>query len=160
MDRNVRGTRGVPGINTTTPHQIDIDSEAMELVVHEGSQVTKPNPPISTDRYNMAASSNTASCAAPVILSVWVLSPRAPATPMTAALLSLSVLMGGGWFFYLGPLVHHQLPRLAIYVYLMRGGSVDTWPPSRTPDFSVYVCPGGYYGRGRHVISFRPDGGG
>ena len=52
---------------------------------------------------------------------------------------------GGGWFCYLGPLVYHRLHRLAIYVYLMGGGGVDTWSPSRTPDFSVYVCPGGYY---------------
>ena len=92
----------------------------------------------------MAASSDTASCVAPVSLSVWVLPPRASATPLIAALLSLSVLMEGGWFCYLGPLVHHHLPCLAIYVYLMGGGSVDTWPPSHTPDFSVYVGPGGY----------------
>ena len=41
--------------------------------------------------------------------------------------------------------MHHQLHRLAICVYLMGGGSVDTWYPSRTPDFSVYFYPGGYY---------------
>ena len=41
--------------------------------------------------------------------------------------------------------MHHRLPRLAIYVYLMVNGSVDTWSPSLTPDFSVYVFPGGYY---------------
>ena len=93
----------------------------------------------------MAASSDTASCVAAVSLSVWVLPPRASATLLIAPLLSLSVLMGGGgWFCYLAPLVHHQLPCLAIYVYLMGGGSVDTWTPSRTPDFSVYVCPSGY----------------
>ena len=51
----------------------------------------------------------------------------------------------GGWFCYLGTLVYHRLHHLAIYVYLMGGGGVYTWPPSRTTDFSVYVCPGGYY---------------
>ena len=45
IDRKVRGTRGVPGINTTTPHQRDLDSEEMESVVHEGAQVTKQAPP-------------------------------------------------------------------------------------------------------------------
>ena len=54
------GTQGGPGINTTTPHQIDIDSEARELVVHEGAQVTKQPPPIRTDRYNRAAISGFA----------------------------------------------------------------------------------------------------
>ena len=94
---------------------------------------------------NMAAFSNTASCAAPVSLSVWVLPPRATPTPRTAALLSLSILVGGGWFCYLVPLTHHRLHRLAIYVYLMGGGGVDTWSPSRSPDFSVYVFPAGYW---------------
>ena len=93
----------------------------------------------------MAASSDTASCVAPIILSFWLLPPRASATPLIATLLFLSVLMEGGWFYYLGPLVHHQLPRLALDVYLMGGGSVDNGPPSRTPDFSVYVGPGGYW---------------
>ena len=51
---------------------------------------------------------------------------------------------GGGWFCYLVPLVHHQLHRPAIYVYLMGGGGGVTWSPARTPDFSVYVRPGGY----------------
>ena len=91
----------------------------------------------------MVASSDTASCAAPMSLSVWFLPPCAPATLLTTALLSLSVLMGGGWFCYLGPLVHHRLPHLAIHVYLMGGDSVDTCPPSRTTDFSIYVGPGG-----------------
>ena len=77
-------------------------------------------------------------------LSIWVLPPRSPPTPLTAALLYLSVLVGG-WFCYLVPLVHHRLHCLAIYVYLMGGGGVDTWSPSCTPDFSVYVCPGGYW---------------
>ena len=27
----------------------------------------------------------------------------------------------------------------------MGGGGVDTSSPSRTPDFSIYVCLGGYY---------------
>ena len=45
---------------------------------------------------NVAASSDTASCAAPVSLSIWVLPPHSPPTPLTAALLSLSVLVGGG----------------------------------------------------------------
>ena len=77
------------------PHQIDIDSKARESVVHKGAQVKKPPPPpIRTERDNMAASSDTASCVAPVSLSVWVLPPRACATPLIAALLSLSVLMG------------------------------------------------------------------
>ena len=60
IDRKVGGTRGGPGINTTTPHQIDIDSEAMESVVHEGAQVTKPTPTIRTDRDNRAAISRVA----------------------------------------------------------------------------------------------------
>ena len=41
--------------------------------------------------------------------------------------------------------MHHRLHRLAIYVYLMGGGGVDTWYPSRTSAFSVYICPDGYY---------------
>ena len=45
IDRKVGGTQGGPGINTTTPHQIEIDSEAMESVVHEGPQGTKSTPP-------------------------------------------------------------------------------------------------------------------
>ena len=92
----------------------------------------------------MAASSDTASFAAHVSLSVWVLLPCAPPTPLLAALLSLSILVGGGWFCYPGPLVHHRLHCFAIYVYLMGGGGVDTWSPSHTPEFSVYVLPGGY----------------
>ena len=78
---------------------------------------------------NITASSDTATCAAPVILSVWVLPPLAPTTPLTAALLTLSVLMGGGWFCYLVPLVHHLLHRLVIYVYLMGGGVFIPGPP-------------------------------
>ena len=92
----------------------------------------------------MVASYHTASCATPVSLSVWVLPPRAPETPLIAALLSMSVLMGGGWFCYLDPLVHHRLYCLAIYVYLLGGVSVDTWYPSRNPDFYVCVYPGRY----------------
>ena len=94
---------------------------------------------------NVTTSSYTASCAAPVSLYVWVLPPRSPPTPLTASLLSLSVLVGGGLFFYLSPLVHHQLHHPAIYVYLMGGVGVDTWSPSRTPEFSVYVRTGGYW---------------
>ena len=52
--------RGVLGINTTTPHQIDIDSKAMESVVQEGAQVTKPPPPIRKDRDNRAEISGVA----------------------------------------------------------------------------------------------------
>ena len=53
---------------------------------------------------------------------------------------------GGGWFYYLAPLMNHQLNLPAIYVYTYGGGGggVDTWSPSRTPNFSVYVRPGGY----------------
>ena len=40
--------------------------------------------------------------------------------------------------------MHYQLHCLDIYVYLMGGGGVDTWSPSRNPDFSVYVYPSGY----------------
>ena len=60
IDIKVGGTRGGPGINTTTPHQIDIDIEAMESVVHEGAQVTKPTPPIRKDRDNRAKISGVA----------------------------------------------------------------------------------------------------
>ena len=45
----------MPGINTTTPHQIDIDSKVRESVVHKGAQVKKPTPFIRTDRNNRAA---------------------------------------------------------------------------------------------------------
>ena len=79
-------------------------------------------------------------------LSVWVLPPRAPPTPLTAALLSLSVLVGGGGVVLLpGTSRAPPTPPPDIYVYLMGGGGVDTWYPSRTPDFSVYVCPGKYW---------------
>ena len=55
IDRKVGGTRGVPGINTTPPpHQIDIDSKVMDLVVKEGGQVTKPTRPTRTYRDNRA----------------------------------------------------------------------------------------------------------
>ena len=54
IDRKVGGTRGVPVISTTPTHQIDIDSGAMESVVHEGDQVTKPTTPTKTDRDNRA----------------------------------------------------------------------------------------------------------
>ena len=59
-DRKFGGTLGGPGINTTNPHQIDMDSEAMESVVHEGGQVTKPTPSIRTERDNRAAISGVA----------------------------------------------------------------------------------------------------
>ena len=52
---------------------------------------------------------------------------------------------GGGWFCYLGHLVNHRLHRLAINVDLMGGGGVGTWSPLRSPNFYVYVCPGGYW---------------
>ena len=52
----------------------------------------------------MVASSDTVSCPAPVSLSVWVLPPHAPATPLIDALLSLSVLMEGDGFVTWGPL--------------------------------------------------------
>ena len=40
------GAREGGQVSTPThPHQIDIDSEAMESVVHEGAQVTKPTLP-------------------------------------------------------------------------------------------------------------------
>ena len=45
IDRKVGDAQGGQGINPPPPHQIDIDSEAMESVVHEGAQVTKPTPP-------------------------------------------------------------------------------------------------------------------
>ena len=45
-------------------------------------------------------------------------------TTDSTALLSLSILMGWGG-----------------------GGSVDTWYPLRTPNFSVYVCPSGCWMR-------------
>ena len=60
----------------------------------------------------------------------------------------LSVLVEeGGWFCYMGPLAHLQLHHPAIYVCPDgggEGGGVDTWNPSLTPDFAVYICPGGY----------------
>ena len=49
IDRKVGGTRGGPGINTTTPHQIDTDSDTRKFVVQEGDQVTKP-PPLPSGR--------------------------------------------------------------------------------------------------------------
>ena len=94
----------------------------------------------------MTASSNTESCAAPVSLYVWVLPPCTPPTPLTAAPLYLSVLEGGGWICYLGPLTHLRLCLPAVYVCPSRGGGggrVDTWSPSCTPGFDVYVRPGG-----------------
>ena len=41
--------------------------------------------------------------------------------------------------------MHHRHHHHAIYVYLVVGGGIDTWSPSRAPNFSVYVCPGGYW---------------
>ena len=41
---------------------------------------------------------------------------------------------GGGWFYYLGPLMHHQLNLPAIYVYTYGGGVVVLIPgPLRAP---------------------------
>ena len=72
---------------------------------------------------NVTTSSNTASCAAPVSLSVWDLPPCAPPNPLNAEPLSLSVLVGGG------------------------GVSFVTWPPSHTSDsadpLSLSVLVGG-----------------
>ena len=47
---------------------------------------------------NVAASSDTASCTAPVSLSLWIVPPHAHPTPLTDALLSLSVLVRGVGF--------------------------------------------------------------
>ena len=55
IDRKVGVTQGGAGINTTPPHQIDIDSGVVGSVVHEGTQVTKPTPPTKTDRDNREA---------------------------------------------------------------------------------------------------------
>ena len=72
---------------------------------------------------NMISSSDTASCTAPVSLSVWVL-PTTP-TPLTAAPLSLSVLVGGGgWFCYLGPLAHLRLCCPSVSIRPVVGGFV------------------------------------
>ena len=85
--------------------------------------------------------------------------PRATPTPLTAAPLSLSVLVGG-WFCYLVPLVHLRLCNPAVFVRpglgglllipgsphapptllslsVLVGGVVLTRPPSRTPDSVV-----------------------
>ena len=55
--------------------------------------------------------------------------------------------LGGGWFCYLGPLAHLRLHCPTIYVCTDGGGGggVDTWSPLCTPDFYVYVRPGGYW---------------
>ena len=66
---------------------------------------------------NVIASSNTVSGAALMILSVWVLPPLAPPTPLNVALMYLSLLVGGGGLVgYLGPLAHLQLRRPAVSV--------------------------------------------
>ena len=99
---------------------------------------------------NVAASPDTAPCAAPVSLSVWVLPPRAPLTLLTASRCLCPSWWGGGvGFFYLAPphAPPTPLPRcLCMYLWCVcvcGGGGVDTWSPSRTPNFAVYVCPGG-----------------
>ena len=52
---------------------------------------------------NVTASFDTASCTAPVKLSVWFLTPRAPPNLLTTALLYLYVLVGEGLLSIPGP---------------------------------------------------------
>ena len=77
-------------------------------------------------------------------LSVWVLPPCAPPTPLTATLLSLSVLVEGLVLLPGPPRAPPTTPPR--YLCLSDGGGgVDTWSPSRTPKFSIYIRPGGYW---------------
>ena len=93
---------------------------------------------------NVAASSNAASCAAPMILGVWFLPPCAPPTPLTAAPLYLSVLVGGVGFVTWAPShTSDSAAPMFLFVLLGEGRGGDTWSPSRTPNFSFYVRPGG-----------------
>ena len=81
---------------------------------------------------NVAASSDTASCAAPMSRSIWVLPPRARPTPLTAALLSLSILVGG-LVFLPGPPRTPPTPSYR-YLCLSDGGGVVLIPvPPRVP---------------------------
>ena len=68
-------------------------SQSLVFFLHRPTCASTFSPLLSFT--NMAASSDTTSCVAPVSLYVWVLPPCASATPLIAALLSLSVLMGG-----------------------------------------------------------------
>ena len=111
--------------------------QSIVFFIHRHTSASTFSPVLSFT--NVVASYDTSSCAATVSLYIWVLQPIAPPTSLTTTLLSLSVLVGVGWFCYLVPLVHHRLHRPDIYVYLMGGGGVDTWSPSCTPRI-FFLC--------------------
>ena len=66
--------------------------------------------------------------------------PCAPPTPLTTTLLSLSVLVGGGgWFFYLAPLEHDRLRRPAVSVCPSLGFLLFIPGPPHVPSTFLYL---------------------
>ena len=68
--------------------------------------------------------------------------PCATPTPLTATLLSISILVGGGGFVTWSPSRTSDSASPMSLSVLVGGVVVDTWSPSHTPNFSVYVRPG------------------
>ena len=88
---------------------------------------------------NVAAAYDTVSCAAPVSLSVCVLPPRAPPTPLTATPLSLSVLVGGVGFVTWAPLLTTDSTAPLSLSILMGGGGVLIPGPPRAPPIFLSI---------------------